>query len=63
MKTGKQSWNLGPTRAIPVRFPVAMLEEIRRRAESDDRALATWIRRACERELLRLALLDDEEAR
>jgi hypothetical protein len=36
---------------VPVRFPRATLEEIRRRAEADDRSLSSWIRRAVEREL------------
>jgi hypothetical protein len=31
------------------------LEEIRRRAEADDRSLSAWIRRAVEHELDRIA--------
>lgn len=36
---------------VPVRFPPQLLEEIRRRAEADDRSLSAWIRRAAEHEL------------
>lgn len=36
---------------VPVRFPPELLEEIRRRAEADDRSLSSWIRRAAEHEL------------
>ena len=36
---------------VPVRFPPELLEEIRRRAEADDRSLSSWIRRAVEHEL------------
>lgn len=41
------------TATVPVRFPEETLEEIRRRAESDDRSVSAWIRRAVERELKR----------
>ncbi len=40
---------------VPVRFPPDLLEEIRRRAEDDDRSLSSWIRRAIEHELRRSA--------
>ncbi|MGH8887230.1 MAG: YlcI/YnfO family protein [Egibacteraceae bacterium] len=40
---------------VPVRFPPELLEEIRRRAEADDRSVSSWIRRAVERELRRSA--------
>lgn len=36
---------------VPVRFSPELLEEIRRRADADDRSLFSWIRRAAEREL------------
>lgn len=39
------------TTLVPVRFPPEMLEEVRRRAEADDRSLSSWIRRAVEHEL------------
>lgn len=39
------------TALVPVRFPPEMLEEVRRRAEADDRSLSSWIRRAVEHEL------------
>jgi hypothetical protein len=40
---------------VPVRFPPELLDEIRRRAEADDRSLSSWIRRATEHELNRSA--------
>jgi len=40
---------------VPVRFPTDLLEEIRRRADEDDRSLSAWIRRAVEHELRRPA--------
>jgi len=40
---------------IPVRFPIDVLEEIKRRAEADDRTVSAWIRRAVEHELHRSA--------
>lgn len=43
------------TAPIPVRFPPELLEEIRRRADEDDRSVSSWIRRAVEHELQRLA--------
>jgi len=36
---------------VPVRFPPELLDQIRRRAEADDRSLSSWIRRAAEHEL------------
>lgn len=36
---------------VPVRFSPEMLDQIRRRAEADDRSLSSWIRRAAEHEL------------
>ena len=36
---------------VPVRFPPELLDEVRRRAEADDRSLSSWIRRAVEHEL------------
>lgn len=39
------------TEMVPVRFPSATLEEVRRRADEDDRSVSSWIRRAVEREL------------
>lgn len=43
------------TAPIPVRFPVHVLEEVKRRAEADDRSVSAWIRRAVETELHRSA--------
>lgn len=43
------------TDPVPVRFPPELLEEIRRRAEADDRSVSSWIRRAVEHELGRSA--------
>lgn len=39
------------TAMVPVRFPPELLEEIRRRADADDRSVSSWIRRAVEHEL------------
>jgi predicted HicB family RNase H-like nuclease len=36
---------------VPVRFPPELLNEVRRRADADDRSLSSWIRRAVEHEL------------
>ncbi|MHB2024894.1 MAG: YlcI/YnfO family protein [Mycobacteriales bacterium] len=36
---------------VPVRLPPDLLEEIRQRAEADDRSVSSWIRRAVEHEL------------
>jgi hypothetical protein len=44
------------TSMVPVRFPPEMLEEIRSRAEAEDRSLSSWIRRAVERGTPRLRL-------
>ncbi|MET8537855.1 Arc family DNA-binding protein [Streptomyces sp. NPDC005065] len=38
---------------IPVRFPSDVLHEVKRRAEADDRSVASWIRRAVGYELNR----------
>jgi hypothetical protein len=43
------------TAPIPVRFPQATMDEIRKRAEADDRSVSSWIRRAVEHELNRSA--------
>lgn len=43
------------TAPIPVRFSEAMLDEVKKRAEADDRSVSSWIRRAVERELNRSA--------
>jgi hypothetical protein len=40
---------------IPVRFPSEVLDEVKRRAEADDRSVSSWIRRAVEHELNRTA--------
>ena len=40
---------------VPVRFAPELLEQIRQRAEADDRSLSAWIRRAAEHELDRSA--------
>jgi hypothetical protein len=39
------------TELVPVRLSRDVLAEVRRRAESDDRSVSAWIRRAVEREL------------
>jgi Arc-like DNA binding domain len=36
---------------MPVRFPADVLDDVRRGAESDDRSVSSWIRRAVEHEL------------
>lgn len=43
------------TAPIPVRFPADVLDEVRRRADADDRSVSSWIRRAVEHELNRTA--------
>ncbi len=40
---------------IPVRFPADLLEEVKKRAEADDRSVSAWIRRAVEHEITRSA--------
>lgn len=40
---------------IPVRFPAEVLDEVKRRAEADDRSVSSWIRRAVDHELNRSA--------
>jgi hypothetical protein len=39
------------TELVPVRFPPETLEQVRRRADADDRSVSSWIRRAVEHEL------------
>lgn len=43
------------TTPVPVRFPEALLDEVKKRAEADDRSVSSWIRRAVEHELNRSA--------
>ena len=43
------------TTPIPVRFPPEVLEQIKDRADADDRSVSSWIRRAVEHELNRPA--------
>lgn len=43
------------TEMVPVRFPADVLDEVRSRAEADDRSVSAWIRRAVEHELGRPA--------
>jgi hypothetical protein len=43
------------TAPIPVRFPADVLDEVKRRAEADDRSVSSWIRRAVAHELNRSA--------
>jgi predicted HicB family RNase H-like nuclease len=40
---------------VPVRFPLELLERLRRAADADDRSLSSWIRLAVEHELRRTA--------
>jgi len=40
---------------VPIRFTPELLDQVRRRAEADDRSVAAWIRRAVEHELRRSA--------
>lgn len=40
---------------VPVRLPIEVLEEVRKRAEADDRSISSWVRRAVEHELNRPA--------
>ena len=40
---------------VPVRFPPELMNEVRRRADEDDRSVSAWIRRAVEHELDRPA--------
>lgn len=39
------------TEMVPVRFEPEKLEEVRRRAEAEDRSVSNWIRRAVDHEL------------
>jgi hypothetical protein len=43
------------TEMVPVRFPPDVMNEVRRRADEDDRSVSSWIRRAVEHELGRTA--------
>ena len=36
---------------VPVRFPKHMLEQVRARAEAEDRSVSSWVRRAVDRAL------------
>jgi|GEM_PF-962801 len=42
------------TEMVPVRFAPETLNELRHRADEDDRSVSSWIRRAVERELARV---------
>ena len=44
-----------PTEMVPVRFPPDVLDEVRRRADDDDRSVSAWIRRAVEDQRRRTA--------
>jgi hypothetical protein len=39
------------TEMVPVRFEPDVLDEVRRRADADDRTVSAWIRRAVEQAL------------
>jgi hypothetical protein len=41
------------TEMVPVRFEPDVLDEVRRRADADDRSVSAWIRRAVEQALRR----------
>jgi hypothetical protein len=41
------------TEMVPVRFSPDVLDEVRRRADNDDRSVSAWIRRAVEEQLQR----------
>ena len=43
------------TELVPVRFEADVLDEVRRRADADDRSVSAWIRRAVEQALRRTA--------
>jgi hypothetical protein len=43
------------TEMVPVRFEPDVLDEVRRRADADDRSVSAWIRRAVEQALRRTA--------
>jgi hypothetical protein len=43
------------TEMVPVRFEADVLDEVRRRADADDRSVSAWIRRAVEQALRRAA--------
>ena len=44
-----------PSETVNVRLPSDVMNEVRRRADEDDRSVSSWIRRAVERELGRSA--------
>jgi hypothetical protein len=52
-KPGRRTAKL--TTPIPVPFPADVLDEVKRRADADDRSVSSWIRRAVEHELGRPA--------
>ena len=43
------------TEMVPVRFDRALIDEVRRRADTDGHTVSAWIRRAVEREVQRTA--------
>ncbi len=43
------------TEMVPVRFEADVLDEVRRRADAEDRSVSAWIRRAVEQALRRTA--------
>jgi hypothetical protein len=43
------------TEMVPVRFEADVLDEVRRRADADDRSVSAWIRRAVEQALRKTA--------
>lgn len=40
---------------VPIRLPLDILEQVRQRAQADDRSISSWVRRAVEHELNRSA--------
>jgi hypothetical protein len=43
------------TEMVPVRFEADVLDEVRRRADADDRSVSAWIRRAVDEALRKAA--------
>ncbi len=43
------------TEMVPVRFEADVLDEVRKRADADDRSVSAWIRRAVDQALRRTA--------
>ncbi|MDZ4827142.1 MAG: YlcI/YnfO family protein [Actinomycetota bacterium] len=43
------------TEMVPVRFEPEVLDEVRKRADADDRSVSAWIRRAVDQALRRTA--------